>query len=46
MKNIPSIELFDDDIDPHTNYIAIKYNSNPKPSDVIACKNQYGLNLY
>ena len=44
MKNIPSIELFDDDIDPHTNYIAIKYNSNPKPSDVIACKNQYGLN--
>ena len=45
MKNIPSISLFDDDIDPHTAYISIKFNSNPKPSDIIACKsNAYGLN--
>lgn len=44
MKNIPSIDLFDDDVDPHTKYISIKYNSNPKPNDVVNCKNQYGLN--
>lgn len=44
MKNVPSIELFNPDIDAHTNYIAIKYNSCPKPSDVNACKNSvYGL---
>jgi len=44
MKNIPQIDLFNPETDPHTNYIAIKYNSYPKPSDVIACKNSvYGL---
>ena len=44
MKNIPSLDLFNPDIDPHTKYIAIKYNSMPKPSDVNACKiSVYGL---
>ena len=44
MKNVPSIDLFNPEVDPHTNYIAIKYNSCPKPSDVNACKNSvYGL---
>lgn len=44
MKNVPSIDLFNPDVDPHTNYIAIKYNSCPKPADVNACKNSvYGL---
>ena len=42
-KNIPSIELFDEDKDPHTDYIAIRYNSRPTPSQISACKNQYGL---
>ena len=43
-KNIPAIDLFNPDTDPHTNYIAIKYNSFPKPSDVNSCKNSvYGL---
>lgn len=44
MKNVPSIDLFNPDSDPHTKYIAIKYNSCPKPADVNACKNSvYGL---
>lgn len=45
LRNVPSIELFDDEIDPHTNYISMKFNSNPKPSDITKCRNQsYGLN--
>lgn len=42
-KNIPSIDLFDEDSDPHTKYIAMKYNSKPTPQEISACKNQYGL---
>ena len=42
-KNIPAIELFDENKDPHTDYIAIRYNSRPTPSQISACKNQYGL---
>lgn len=42
-KNIPSIELFDEDVDPHTNYAAIKYNSKPSPLVISMCKNKYGL---
>ena len=42
-KNIPSIDLFDEEEDPHTHYIAIKYNSNPSPMDISNCKNKYGL---
>lgn len=44
MKQIPSIKLFDEDSDPHTKYMAIRYNSNPRPSDLTNCKNAYGLN--
>lgn len=44
MKNIPSIDLFDKDNDPHTRYIAIRYNSRPKYTDIIAISNNmYGL---
>lgn len=44
MKNVPDISLFDPDVDNHTNYIAIKYNSYPKPTDITACKTSvYGL---
>lgn len=43
MKNIPSIDLFDSEEDPHTNYIAIRYNSEPSINVIQACKNQYGL---
>lgn len=42
-KNILSIDLFDDTIDPHTKYIALRYNSRPNPQTVSNCKNKYGL---
>lgn len=47
-KNIPSIDLFDENKDPHTNYIAIKYNSHPTVIEASRCKNRFGLdrNLY
>lgn len=44
MKSIPRIDLFDEDNDPHTKYMAIRYNSNPRPSDYAKCLNVYGLN--
>ena len=42
-KNVPSINLFDEDEDPHTDYIAIRYNSRPNPMDISKCKNPYGF---
>ena len=42
-KNIPSISLFDDEIDPHVNYVAIHYNSHPRPIEIQSCINQYGF---
>lgn len=43
-KNVPKIDLFNVDNDPHTRYAAIRFNSNPTPIDVSRCKNNYGLN--
>lgn len=43
-KNVPSIDLFDENEDPHTKYAAIRFNSNPTPVDASRCKNNYGLN--
>lgn len=42
-KNVPSIDLFDPELDPHTAYWAISFNSNPTPMDISSCKNAYGL---
>ena len=42
-KNVPSIDLFDENKDPHTVYTAIKYNSLPTPIEKSKCSNQYGL---
>lgn len=42
-KNVPSIALFDENNDPHVNYVAIHYNSHPKPYDIQKCINQYGF---
>jgi superfamily II DNA or RNA helicase len=42
-KNVPAIDLFDEDKDPHTQYIGLKYNSHPTAQELSACKNQYGL---
>ena len=44
LKNVPSIDLFDENNDPHTSYVAIKWNSNPTPQQVSACRSKvYGL---
>lgn len=43
IKNVPGIDLFDQDNDPHTSYIAIKWNSKPTPQQISRCKNKYGL---
>lgn len=44
LRNVPSIDLWDQESDPHTKYIAIKYNSCPKFSDINECSNKfYGL---
>lgn len=43
MKNVPGIDLFDAINDPHTEYIAIKYNSKPTAQQISMCKNAYGL---
>ena len=42
-KNIPAISLFDENTDPHVNYIAMHFNSHPKPIDINRRKNQYGF---
>lgn len=43
-KNVPSIDLFNEDEDPHTKYAAIRFNSDPNPVEAARCKNAYGLN--
>ena len=43
MKNVPAISLFNEEEDPHTKYIAIKWNSKPNPKQISYCKNAYGL---
>lgn len=43
IKNVPGIDLFDENNDPHTSYVAIKWNSQPTPQQISACKNKYGL---
>lgn len=43
-KNVPKINLFNEEQDPHTKYAAIRFNSNPTPVQISSCKNKYGLN--
>ena len=43
-KNVPSINLFHEEKDPHTRYAAIRFNSHPSPIEAAKCKNNYGLN--
>ena len=42
-KNVLAIDLFHEDTDPHTHYIAMRYNSRPSPQVISTCKNKYGL---
>ena len=41
--NTPSISLFNENTDPHTSYVGIKFNSNPNPMQISDCKNAYGM---
>ena len=43
IKNVPGIDLFNIESDPHTEYIAIKWNSRPNAQQISMCKNSYGL---
>lgn len=40
LKNVPMIDLFNEDKDPHTSYICIKWNSNPTAQDISYCKHR------
>lgn len=42
-KNIPGIDLFDDNQDPHTHYIAYRYKSMPTAEEKSFCKGRYNL---
>lgn len=43
-KNTPKIDLFKEDKDPHTQYMAIHFNSKPSPEIISKCKNKFGFN--
>ena len=43
---VPMIDLFHEDVDPHTMYAAIKYSSNPSAYDISKCRNNYGLDRH
>lgn len=45
MKNVPGIDLFNPEEDPHTHYMAIRFNSKPSLEVLQSCRNQYGLDV-
>ena len=42
-KNVPSISLFNENTDPHVNYVSMHFNSHPRPMDIQNCRNMYGF---
>ena len=42
-RNVPSIALFDENNDPHVNYVSLHFNSHPTPMEIQHCKTQYGF---
>ena len=40
LKNVPMIDLFDENNDPHTSYVAIKWNSHPSAMQLSYCKHR------
>lgn len=44
-KTIPKITLFDEENDPHTDYLPIFYNSHPSTVDLQNCRSNYGFNI-
>ena len=43
-KNIPMLDLFDPENDPHTHYISLRYKSGFTVQEINACQNKYGFN--
>jgi hypothetical protein len=43
-KNVPSIDLFNPEEDPHTHYNALHFNSHPSAYEINDCRNAYGFN--
>ena len=43
-KNVPKLSLFNEQSDPHTDYIAILFNSHPSPMDISDCQGMCGFN--
>ena len=44
-KSVPSLDLFDDERDPRTHYVAFHYSSEPSPVQVQHCRGRYGFNI-
>lgn len=42
---VPKINLFKEDIDPHTDYLPIFFNSHPSALDLHDCQTNYGFNI-
>ena len=42
-EKVPKISMFDEDNDPHTEYLAIFFNSRPNPMQISDCQNAYGF---
>ena len=43
-EKVPKLSLFDEENDPHTEYISIHFNSKPTPFEINDCHNMYGFN--
>ena len=46
-ETVPKISLYDEEVDPHTKYLALKFNSRPSAYDIqrIAQATQYGFSI-
>lgn len=42
---VPKINLFDENIDPHTDYLPVLFNSHPSPVDLMDCQTRYGFSI-
>lgn len=42
-KNVPGIDLFDEEKDPRTKYLAMSFNTHPSALQISQCKNNYGM---